>query len=174
MNPALPVAGLVFSLAFPCAAGGTGAPPATPPAPPVKAAVKTPKPQVMVDLNSPAPMTVNARSGWARLEDAGQGRTLVTLSMSQNIVGGKVDGGPGPFPARIRLGVCSDPSGLAYALNDVLNGRSKTLLEVPLSRFLAPQGSMDSPHYLVQITGGAANPDQVLCCGDFAGGNVGK
>lgn len=73
----------------------------------------------------------SGESGTAFLEDLGDGTTRVTISSEGALVG------VGPQPAHIHSGTCEDLGGVEYALENVVNGSSQTVVNVSLDELLA-------------------------------------
>lgn len=102
----------------------------------------------------------SGKSGRASLEAVGPDKTRVIIKLN----------GSNPktsYPADIYFGVCSDPGGVAYKLNNVQNGASTTDLPVSFSK-LTGQGTYSRP-YAISLSQSASNMGTILACGDFMG-----
>lgn len=80
-----------------------------------------------------APVTISLKaeagsgqSGTAKLEDLGNGKTKVTITLT-----GKVT--PTPEPAHFHVGTCAKPGTVIYPLSNVVNGKSETTVDATIA-----------------------------------------
>jgi len=101
----------------------------------------------LIDLNK------SGQLGAAVLEAVGE-KTKVTISL----VGKK---NTEPQPAHIHLGSCPKPDQVKYALNDVINGKSETIVETKMSEIV------NSLPLAINVHLSVAEASVITSCGDI-------
>ncbi len=101
----------------------------------------------------------SGQQGTATLVDAGNGKTTVTINLS--------NGSSVPQPAHIHKGTCAnlDPKP-AYPLTSVVNGASETTVDASLSELTSEQ-------YAINVHKSAAEVTTYVACGNISAMVVG-
>lgn len=95
------------------------------------------------------------QSGSATIEQTGDNQVTVTLTLT----GGEF---MEPQPAHIHLGACPDPGSVEYPLENVVEGSSVTILDIPFSDILASTSPL-----AINVHKSATEASVYTACGDI-------
>lgn len=95
------------------------------------------------------------QSGSATIEQTGENQVTVTLTLTG---GGFAE----PQPAHIHLGACPDPGSVEYPLENVVDGSSVTVLDIPFSKILASTTPL-----AINVHKSATEASVYTACGDI-------
>lgn len=68
----------------------------------------------------------SGQSGTAKLEDQGNGKTKVTITLTGKITST-------PEPAHFHVGTCAKPGSVVYPLTNVVSGKSETIVDATIA-----------------------------------------